>query len=692
MLRSVLRKKFQTTNSQRFLSSSSAPTSSSASFPSRYTLPISLLSLTVGFVAGRQSFRTPEDEERAKQLPNGYPLACCGDHVTTTTTTTDCDNQGLTAEQEQLIKTLKRIVGKTNLLDGREENTETSKYLKGARLGRGTALAIVRPNKLKQIQEIVQEAAEAGCAVLVQGSNTGLTGGSVPRHQSDGRPTIIISMKKFDTIFPIDDGERVVCLAGAGLASLKLFVEENFPDRESHSILGSTFLNPTTAAGVAFGSGGTQIRKGPACTERALYLKVEADKYGKHIVKIVNTLGIEELDSEEGEFTSRKGKGMDGVIQQLDSYVDDVKNKQDNTMKISNNTYGKDPSHDYQYKENLCTVDSGISRFNADTKGLECNRSEGKVLILATVHDTFKAPPRAKSFWMSFADLDTTIKFKTEVCLDNPSDLPVSIEYMDRDSFDVIDRAGRIMGLVIKTLGTDNPIVSKIWDFKLRFEALDFRGAATFLDKVSYFVNPICPPILPKRIMDMGRARDHHVATVVGDYNGSLGRFEERFAKFCKENEGKIEFHECKTASEQNGVTVFRFIAAPAFKTFCVGTGLQGISVDYALPKNHGCSPELPPSNKPVRRMRYSHFGCNVVHEDIAYEQGVDTHEAKMELKHVVDEVCKGRLPAEHGHGTEYHAPKDTQKRWQKMDPLNVMNPGVGGLSTKYRYEPETKG
>lgn len=249
MLRSVLRKKFQTANSQRFLSSSSAPTSSSASFPSRYTLSISLLSLTVGFVAGRQSFRTPEDEERAKHLPNGYPLACCGDHVTITTTTTDCDNQGLTAEQEQLIKTLKRIVGKTNLLDGREENTETSKYLKGTRLGHGTALAIVRPNKLKQIQEIVQEAAEAGCAVLVQGSNTGLTGGSVPRHQSDGRPTIIISMKKFDTIFPIDDGERVVCLAGAGLASLKLFVEENFPDRESHSILGSTFLNPTTAAG-----------------------------------------------------------------------------------------------------------------------------------------------------------------------------------------------------------------------------------------------------------------------------------------------------------------------------------------------------------------------------------------------------------------------------------------------------------
>jgi D-lactate dehydrogenase len=259
MLRSLLGNKSQTTLrfGRKFSStSSSSPSASASSYSSssQYAIPISLLSLTVGFVAGRQSFRTPEEEERLKTLPKGYPLACCGDHVsaattTTTTTTTDCDTPGLTVEQEKLIKTLKRIVGKTNLLDGREQNTTTAGYLKGARLGYGTALAIVRPTKLKHIQEIVQEAADANCAVLVQGSNTGLTGGSVPRIQSDGRPTVIISMKNFDTIFPIDDGEKVVCLAGAGLASLKHFVQDNFPDRESHSILGSTFLNPTTAAG-----------------------------------------------------------------------------------------------------------------------------------------------------------------------------------------------------------------------------------------------------------------------------------------------------------------------------------------------------------------------------------------------------------------------------------------------------------
>ena len=637
---------------------------------------IAALSLTAGFLVGRNSFKTQEEQERV--LPNGLPRSCCEEEE-------EDESKALTPEQQELYSKLRRIVGKGNILDGREENTHTAAFLKGARLGHGTALAIVQPTKLKQVEAVVQAVVDAGCVVLVQGSNTGLTGGSVPRATQDGRPTVVISMKHFDTAFPIDDGQRMVCLAGVGLASLKNLVSDNFPDRESHSILGSTFLNPTTAAGVAFGSGGTQCRKGPAWTERALYLKVVPDKYGKNVVMIVNRLGIEGLDDQEGEVKS--DKKPTSVLNQLDAYVTVVNGQHDNTMKKSNKTYGKQPAHDIHYKENLCKLDHNVSRYNADTKGCECNRSEGKVLILASVHDTFQAPSKAKTYWLSFADLDTALKFRSDVCLDNPGDVPVSVEYMDRDTFDVVDRAGRVMGDVIKVLGIDSPLVSKLWSFKLWIEGLNVRGASTFVDRFMYVMSPIFPPVLSSRIMEMGRSKDHHIAVTIGDFDGSLDRFEERFSKFRQENEEKIDVHECTSAWEKSGVTSFRFIAAPAFRTYCVGENLQGISVDYALPKNHGKEPQLPPSNAPVKRLRYSHFGCNVVHEDLAYEQGVDTHEAKMELKGIVDHVCKGKLPAEHGHGTEYHAPKDTQRRWQKMDPLNVMNPGVGGLSSNYRYK-----
>ena len=51
----------------------------------------------------------------------------------------------------------------------------------------------------------------------------------------------------------------------------------------------------------------------------------------------------------------------------------------------------------------------------------------------------------------------------------------------------------------------------------------------------------------------------------------------------------------------------------------------DGVSVDYALPKAECGAPPMPDGTAAVR-MRYSHFGCNVVHEDIAFRPGVDAH------------------------------------------------------------------
>ena len=259
---------------------------------------------------------------------------------------------------------------------------------------------------------------------------------------------------------------------------------------------------------------------------------------------------------------------------------------------------------------------------------------------------------------------------------------------MDRDSFDVIDRAGRILGNVISYVGPSSPIVRDLWNVKLWVESLNFKGAELWMDKLLYAINPIAPAILPKPIMRMGTEKDHHVAITVGDFDGSLDRFLERLKNFQEKNDGKVELYECTTPSEVRSLTAFRFVAAPAFRTWCVGEGVQGFSVDYALPKSGGVVPALSDSiQKPIKRMRYSHFGCNVVHEDIAFPVGVDIHQAKMQLKKSVEISCNGKLPAEHGHGTEYTAPEATRNRWKQMDPLNVMNPGIGGLSSRFRYK-----
>ena len=63
----------------------------------------------------------------------------------------------------------------------------------------------------------------------------------------------------------------------------------------------------------------------------------------------------------------------------------------------------------------------------------------------------------------------------------------------------------------------------------------------------------------------------------------------------------------------------------------------------------------------------------------------VDVKDAKKRIKKLIEDAG-GKLPAEHGHGTEYEAPASTKERWKKIDPTNSMNPGVGHSSSLKGY------
>lgn len=436
------------------------------------------------------------------------------------------------------------------------------------------------------------------------------------------------------------------------------------------------------------------MRKGPARTDRALYCKVSRNKWGENVITVVNTLGIKGL--EDSDF--QEGSG-DTAVEVLDGYANDIRQGFRRAMaKSSNSMHGRAKASDSNYQNTVCECTNDVSRFNADTIGEDCNRSEGKVVILATVHDTFPVPKKKRVFWVSFPDMETTLAFRREVCLNNPTDLPVSCEYLDRDSVDIIDRSGRIATYMIRYLGMGD-IMGFLWGVKVAIEGLPFSWAPIICDKLMHTFNNFVPEAIPGKFMSAGRDWDHHCLVAVGEFgDGTLDRFMDRMDAFVKKHNDvvvadtkdvgrkMVSVVEAKSDSEVTALNSFRFVAALAFKTYCIGEDIQGVSVDYALPKNGGLAPPLGPSAAtPVRRMRYSHFGCNVVHEDIAYALGVDTHKEKMAFKHVVEDEG-GKLPAEHGHGTEYHAPESAQKRWMKMDPLNLLNPGVGGLSTLPKY------
>lgn len=308
---------------------------------------------------------------------------------------------------------------------------------------------------------------------------------SVPRNDTpDTRPFVVLSMKRLDSHFPIDDGKRILALAGCGISTLASSIQSWFPDRESHSILGSTFLNPTTAAGVAFGSGGVYVRKGPARTDRALYCKVSRNKWGENVVTVVNTLGVKGL--EDSNFQDHSGEDAVGA---LDAYANDVRQGFKRAMaESSSSIHGRAKSSDSNYADAVCKSTKQVSRYNADTTGEDCNRSEGKVVILATVHDTFPVPSSKRVFWVSFPDLETTLSFRRDVCLNNPKDMPISCEYLDRDSVDIIDRSGRISAHLIRYLGMGE-IMGALWDIKVRISSLPFSWAPMLSDKLLHMVS-----------------------------------------------------------------------------------------------------------------------------------------------------------------------------------------------------------
>eukprot|EP00560_Eucampia_antarctica_P003910 CAMPEP_0197837016 /NCGR_PEP_ID=MMETSP1437-20131217/30837_1 /TAXON_ID=49252 ORGANISM="Eucampia antarctica, Strain CCMP1452" /NCGR_SAMPLE_ID=MMETSP1437 /ASSEMBLY_ACC=CAM_ASM_001096 /LENGTH=688 /DNA_ID=CAMNT_0043443689 /DNA_START=33 /DNA_END=2099 /DNA_ORIENTATION=- len=621
-------------------------------------------------------------EHQDHHLPSGFPSSCCS-----------CDEKSPEQQEKEklLVSKLTDICGSENVIS---KPLEMKMYCKGARIGKdGKAVAVITPGSLRQVVQSLQIIVDANGVILPQGANTGLTGGSTPREGEDGddegRICVVVNMKKhLNAFFPIDNGKRVVCLAGAGIADLAAAMKPwGFPDRESHSILGSTFLNPTVAAGVAYGSGGTQLRKGPAYTDRSLYVKIDKDKWGNFVLNVANTLGVEGL--QDSDFVTPE---CGSAIEQLDIYARDVQGQYQRAMASSTEEGLKHKSSNAQdYKTKVTTNTSPqnqkVNRYNADTSGIDVNRSEGKVFILATVHDTFPSPDHKKSYWISFDSLQNAYDFREKVALHNTHDLPISMEYMNNDSIDVICSAGKVLATLITNVGMGSPLIGMLWDVKLKVESLPFTWASTICDTFMYHLNNIMPAALPSDIQKMTNEYSHHVSVTVGDWNqDEMKHFEERMQSYKEQNKDKMKIYKCQTAREEEQLSAFRFVAAPAFRTWCVGNHVQGISVDYALPHNYTHIPQI--SEKGVaKRMRYSHFGCNVIHEDLAYEPNINVELAKMSLKKTVEHDCHGKLPAEHGHGTEYKAPVETQKRWKRMDPLNVMNPGIGGTSAKFKYQ-----
>ncbi|CAG9217629.1 D-lactate dehydrogenase [Paraburkholderia tropica] len=566
------------------------------------------------------------------------------------------------AGRPALIAALQSLVGRDAVLTGDEA---TRRYRTGFRFGQGKVAAVVRPGSLVEQWQVLQACVAANAIVISQASNTGLTGGSTPDGDDYDRDVVIVSMTRMRKVYVIDGGKQVVCLPGSTLDQLEQTLKPL--GREPHSVIGSSCIGASVMGGVCNNSGGSLVRRGPAYTEMSVYAQVDAQ--GR--LSLVNHLGIALGDTPE-QILARLDRG--------DLPEADIR-------------HDAGAASDRHYAEHVRDVNADTpARYNADPLRLhEASGSAGKVMVFAVRLDTFPIEKGAKVFYIG-TNATSELTDVRRYLLTELSNLPIAGEYLHRDAFDIAERYGKDMFLMIQHLGTQR--LPGLFAFKSRcdafFERLGFLPAH-FTDRVMQALSRLFPSHLPARLKDYRQRYEHHLmlkvsADTVDETRAYLQRY---FADMSG------DFFEC-TDEEGSKAFLHRFAAAGAAVRYRAVHGEEVediVALDIALRRNdRDWFETLPPNvEKPIAiKLYYGHFLCHVFHQDYIVRKGNDCLALEHEMWKLLDKRG-AEYPAEHNVGHLYHAKPALKAFYEALDPCNCFNPGIGQTSKFAHYREQAE-
>ena len=121
-------------------------------------------------------------------------------------------------EIDKVLNSIKKIVGNRNLI---VSDWAKEPFLKGWRYGEGNALAVVKPEKLIEMWEVLELCVKNDLIIIMQAANTGLTGGSTPDGKNYDREIIIINTINLKDIHVINNGKQIIGFAGSTLYDLE---------------------------------------------------------------------------------------------------------------------------------------------------------------------------------------------------------------------------------------------------------------------------------------------------------------------------------------------------------------------------------------------------------------------------------------------------------------------------------------
>lgn len=587
-----------------------------------------------------------------------------------------------TADRSALIEICQGILGASHVLT---DAAATRRYRRGFRFGEGAALAVLRPGTLVEMWQALQACVQAGVAVIAQASNTGLTGGSTPDGTDYGRPVVVISTARLRKVYVIDEGRQVVCLPGATLDQLEKTLKPL--GREPHSVIGSSCIGASVIGGVCNNSGGSLVRRGPAYTELALYAQVDAQGQ----LALVNHLGIELGAAQTG--AARPGAATpdataESMLAQLDR----------GELPANAIEHDAGAASDQGYGAHVRDIDAATpARYNADPLRLrEASGSAGKLMVFAVRLDTFPIESGARVFYVGTNRPQDLTDIRRHM-LKNFSQLPIAGEYLHRDAYDIAERYGKDMFLLIEHLGTQR--LPALFGMKSRCDAFfeRFRWLPrNFTDRLMQAASRWFPSHLPVRMKDFRQRYEHHLMVKVsadavsetGDYLRAYfaGRDGDtpRGDRSLGDSSGG-DFFLCD-AEEGRKAFLHRFAAAGAavrYRAMHPDEVEDIVALDIALRRNdHDWVERLPADMEQgiAIKLYYGHFFCHVFHQDYIVRKGEDCLALEHAMWRVLDERG-AEYPAEHNVGHLYDAKPALRAFYQALDPCNCLNPGIGHMS-----------
>ncbi|EMN5860897.1 D-lactate dehydrogenase [Pluralibacter gergoviae] len=557
--------------------------------------------------------------------------------------------------QKELLRQLADASGQKQLLTHQDDKAW---YTRGFRVGQGEALAVVLPLTLQALWKTLQVCVARDVIVLMQASNTGVTGGSTPDGSDYDRDVIIISTRRLKGVQVIDDNRQVIAFPGTTLIELEQTLQPL--GREPHSVIGSSCIGASVVGGVCNNSGGSLIRRGPAFTEKSLFARIHDD--GR--LEMVNHLGIDLGETPEAmldNLTRQQYRTGDRPDWQGKIWADD-------------------------YADRLRNVDADSpARFNGDLRYLHDSAgSAGKVVVFAVRLPTFAASAGSETFYMGSNDERELVALR-RFLLTRMSELPQQAEYIHRGAFDMTVRYAKHMYLAIRRLGPQaipRLMANKAkWDIRVGHLKLLPSNA---VDRALQLFNQLTPAFVAPRIMAWRDGYEHHLMIKVE--SAQADELQALLAEFFRERSG--DFFRCD-AREAADAFLVRFGVGGCTISYCDALGYNPnerlVAFDVALRRNDDAwRLELPPALAAQVEVDSccGHFFCFVNHQDYVLKEGVDAGAFKAEVMAYLEQRG-AKYPAEHNVGHLYHASCEHVAHWQQLDPTNSCNPGIGKTSKK---------